>query len=96
MEEDIRVLEDGEPVWEDAQSDSDDGEFSSPDLYDEYQAANLILRFSVGDEVICSVPGKRSAEGVIIQRFYRESEWPRGYYAAVRRPHSRQCPVRVM
>ena len=79
-----RLLEEGGPVWDGDGANSDDAECSVPELYDEDQAANLILRFSVGDEVACTIPGNGLAEGVVLKRFYRESEWPRGYYAAVR------------
>ena len=80
----VRVLEDGESVW---REDEDEGAFSPirsrPELYGEFEVANLTLRFSVGDVVQCTVD-KGRAEGVVVQRFYREEEWARGCYAAVR------------
>ena len=75
--------EDGESVcsW-DAEEEQVDGD-RPPKLYNEYQAARLNLRFSVGQTVYCAVDGGR-AEGLVVKRFYREEEWPKGYYAAVR------------
>lgn len=54
----------------------------APELYHEADIARINLRFSVGDEVRCSVENSIE-EGVVIKRFYREQEWPREYYAAV-------------
>ena len=55
----------------------------APELYHELEVAKLMLRFSVGDVVQCNT-GRGRAEGVVLQRFYREEVWPPGYYAAVR------------
>ena len=58
------------------------------DLYTESEVAELALRFAVGDVVVCNLgSGKGKAEGVVVRTFYREREWTRGYYAAVRAPH---------
>ena len=73
------VTDDRDPVC-----NRTDCESRAPDLYCETQLATLTLRFNVGDIVQCSVDNGSAAEGVIVQRFYREEEWPRGYYAAVR------------
>ena len=85
-----RVSDDGEAVvsdWEDETS-PDEGTASSPKalpkLYSEAEVASTALRFSVGDEVLCNIGDGESAHGVVVRRFYREDEWPRGYYAAVR------------
>ena len=85
-----RVVEEGESSWEDDETPAadSDGEGSprtkAPDLYSEFEVQTITLRFAVGDEVRCTMPGNGAAEGVVVQRFYREDEWPRGLYAAVR------------
>ena len=53
----------------------------APELYSEDELATLKLRFAVGDRVRCTID-KGTKEGVILQRFYREREWPAGLYAA--------------
>ena len=57
------------------------------ELISEAQVAHVTLRFSVGDAVNCRM-NDGWAEGEVIKRFYREDDWPRGYYAAVRCTHS--------
>ena len=55
----------------------------APDLYHEDEVPKLSLKFHVGDTISCSTNGGWT-EGTVIQRFYREEEWPAGRYAAVR------------
>ena len=90
--EEVLVLEEDEPA--DAFSSADEAPASpsdspsesprtrrGPELYYEDQIATMELRFAVGERVECSVD-KGNAEGVVVKRFYREEEWPKGYYAA--------------
>ena len=70
--------------WSDAEEPAAETPF--PKLYTEVEVAKIMLRFAVGDSVLCNIDSsKGKAEGVVIKRFYREDEWPQGYYAAVRR-----------
>lgn len=64
----------------------DKGPDRRPDLLSEWEVATLDFRFSVGDIVRCSVHGCKDGyqAGTVVQRCYREDEWPTGYYAAVR------------
>ena len=72
-------------VSDEDETGSDDGSYEEdkgpPRLYTEADLHTLTLRFAVGDEVQCNLGG-RSAAGTVVQRCYREAEWPRGYYAA--------------
>ena len=83
------VLEDSVCSEDDIDSEATEPEFRprkrGPNLYSEAQIARLTLRYHVGDVVKCTMD-EGKAEGTILQRFYREKDWPRGYYAAVRRP----------
>lgn len=46
--------------------------------------AAKFLRFAVGEVVLCSLTREEAyKEGTIIKQFWRSSEWPRGYFAAV-------------
>ena len=54
------------------------------ELYSEDDVVRHVLRFSVGDVVECTVGDGEKAQGEVVQRFYREDEWPKGHYAAVR------------
>ena len=54
----------------------------APILYTEDQIASLNLRFTVGEDVICNLGDGRVGEGVVVKRFYRETDWPHGQYAA--------------
>ena len=56
---------------------------NASELYSEAQIAVRSLRFSVGDVVECCMT-VGTAEGVVVARCYREDQWPRGRYAAVR------------
>jgi hypothetical protein len=96
-----RVLEEGESEFdeseEESEQSSDEGTTSPrcpPELYFETDVPGLNLRFSVGDEVLCNMGHGRTAAGEVVKRFYREREWTRGYYAAVRdhRFEPRICP----
>ena len=67
----------------------DRGRGRLPDFLSEYEIARLQFRFAVGDVVACSITSDESGEssfqeGTIVQRAYREDEWPAGCYAAVR------------
>ena len=61
---------------------SENDSSSQIELYSEAEIAMRTFRFSVGDPVRCCIDGQPRADGVVIRRCYRESEWPRGYYAA--------------
>ena len=92
-------------VLEDKDSEASDGEASddgddvtspkrkAPELYSEAEVATMNLRFFVGEEVRCSMGNGRVAAGEIVQHFYREEEWPRGFYAAVRTLFIRTCSL---
>ena len=54
-----------------------------PELLHHSEIATLAFRFAVGEIVRCSIAGGFQ-EGEVLQRCYREEEWPDGYYAAVR------------
>ena len=96
----VRVLEDGdsvcdwqdeeEPIVEEVPADAESA-CTASELYSEHHVAKLALRFNVGDAVRCSI-GKGRAEGVVVKRFYREEDWPRGRYAAVRAPPLKRPP----
>ena len=92
MIEAVRVLEEREDSestcsWDDDEMSVDGNEASgsdrAPELYSESEVARIKLRFAVGDTVSCTID-KGRADGIVVQRFYREDEWPRGHYAAVR------------
>eukprot|EP00966_Prymnesium_polylepis_P090180 2088611-Prymnesium_polylepis.2 len=72
---DVKVIE------EDSVDNSERRKF--PPLYTDAEISTLDFRFSVGDVVSCTVD-EGVLEGVVVQRCYREGEWPAGYYAAVR------------
>ena len=59
------------------------------DLLSDSEIATLDLRFAVGDMVMCCITsGSKDEdswqEGVVVERCYREEEFPSGHYAAVR------------
>ena len=75
--------EDDEDAASSKPSSKKSREDRAPVLYTEDQIASLNLRFTVGEEVICNLGDGRVGEGVVVKRFYRETDWPHGQYAAL-------------
>ena len=88
----VQVLEADDEIRRDiyVDHDPDRSERRAPELLSSSELAAINLRFSVGEPVKCSI-GNSFQEGVIIQRCYREDEWPSGLYAAVCSRDSMRC-----